>query len=72
MTFLLTFSDIYSSLKCQKAFKRTGLKCDIDNVPVELGLSRGYAVCCEAPDVMVIEKTLQEKAITYSKIVTIK
>ncbi|MDR2477623.1 MAG: DUF3343 domain-containing protein [Treponema sp.] len=72
MSFLLTFSDIYSSLECHKAFKRAGIQCDIDNVPAELGLSCGYAVRCEAPDVMVINTTLKENSIHYSKIIALK
>jgi hypothetical protein len=69
MIFLVTFTDIYSSLECQKVFKRVGLECDIDNVPTRLGLSCSYAIRCEVPDIMVINKILQENSITYSKIV---
>jgi hypothetical protein len=72
MIFLLTFSDISSSLECQKVFKRAGLKSDIDNVPTELGLKCGYAVRCEVPDITEINKILQKNSITYSKIITIE
>jgi hypothetical protein len=70
--FLLTFSDICSSLECHKALKREGITCDIDNVPPWLGLSCGYAVRCEAPDVAVIEKTLRENNITCSMMIPIE
>ena len=69
MSFLLTFSDIYSSLECHKVFKRAGIPCDIDNVPAQFGLSCAYAVRCEVPDLMVINTILKENSINYSKII---
>jgi hypothetical protein len=72
MSFLLTFSDIHSSLECHKAFRRAGIPCDIDNVPAQFGLSCDYAVRCEAPDSMVIDRIMQENGLTYSKIITLK
>jgi hypothetical protein len=71
MIFLLTFSDIYSSLECQKTFKRAGVACSIDNVPPRLGLSCGYAVRCEVSDDIAVNKILQENNITCSKIIAI-
>ena len=72
MTFLLTFPDISSSLECEKALKRAGVPCAIDNVPPQLGLSCGYAVRCEAPDDTVIRNILKENGIGYSKILALR
>jgi hypothetical protein len=72
MIFLLTFSDIYSSLECQKTFRRAGIKCSIDNAPANLGLSCGYAVSCEASDITAVNKILQENNIAYSKIISVE
>jgi hypothetical protein len=69
MNFLLTFSDIYSSLECQKTFKRAGIPSVIDNVQAQFGLSCAYAVRCEAPDDMVINTILKENNIIYSKMI---
>jgi hypothetical protein len=71
MIFLLTFSDVYSSLECQKIFRRAGIKSSIDNVPAYLGLSCGYAVRCEVPDSLAVNKILQENNISYSKMISI-
>ncbi|MDR2602271.1 MAG: DUF3343 domain-containing protein [Spirochaetaceae bacterium] len=72
MTFLLTFPDVYSSLECQKSFKRAGLKCGIENAPAEGGADCGYAVRCEAPGAAEINKYVLENNITYSKITAVK
>jgi hypothetical protein len=70
MIFLLTFQDISDSLDCQKAFKRAGVKSDIDNVPTGIGLNCGYAVSCEAFDITEIHKILHENNVICSKIVS--